>query len=151
MLTVMLPMISNCRPVGPTNLHITSSTVAVCTWNRSWSLGKVDSITLISCFNTFRQAIVFRASTPRSVCAPGSMARTHTKVTLPTIYGFRWYAITAAAEHGTGQMRWWPSLPSGRHRTISECHARTTEIGFSTIFDSYTKTAVPNTESTQLV
>lgn len=78
MLTVMLPMISNCRPVGPTNLHITSSTVAVCTWNRSWSLGNVDSITLISCFNTFRQAIVFRASTPRSVCAPGSLARTHT-------------------------------------------------------------------------
>lgn len=59
-------MISNCRPVGPTNLHITSSTVAVCTWNRSWSLGKVDSITLISCFNTFRQAIIDRALTPQN-------------------------------------------------------------------------------------
>lgn len=63
-LTVMLPMISNCRPAGPTNLHITSSTVAVCTWNRSWFLGNVDSITLISCFNTFRQAIVSHTSTP---------------------------------------------------------------------------------------
>lgn len=63
---MMLPMISNCRPHGPTNLHITSSTVAVCTWNRSWSLGNVDSSTLISCFNTFRQAIIGRrASTPR--------------------------------------------------------------------------------------
>lgn len=62
--TVILPMISNCRPAGPTNLHITSSTVAVCTWNRSWSLGNVDSSTLISCFNTFRQAIVdYNAST----------------------------------------------------------------------------------------
>lgn len=64
-LTVMFPMISNCRPVGPTNLHITSSTVAVCTWKRSWSLGNVDSSTLISCFKTFRQAIIGRASTPR--------------------------------------------------------------------------------------
>lgn len=30
----------------------------MCTWNRSWSLGNVASITLISCFNTFRQAMV---------------------------------------------------------------------------------------------
>lgn len=63
--TVMLPMISNCRPVGPTNLHITSSTVAVCIWNRSWSLGNVDSSTLISCFSKFRQAIVGREHRPR--------------------------------------------------------------------------------------
>lgn len=58
LLTVMFPTISNWRPVGPTNLHITSSTVATCIWNRSWSLGNVDSSILICCFNAFRQAIV---------------------------------------------------------------------------------------------
>lgn len=67
LLTVMLPMISNCRSFGPTNLHITSSTVAVCIWNRSWSLGNVDSSTLISCFNTFRQAIVSAGHRPPGV------------------------------------------------------------------------------------
>lgn len=92
--TVMLPMISNCRPVGPTNLHITSSTVAVCTWNRSWSFGNVDSRTLISCFNTFRQAIIVRASTLRPV---DHNERSCTHYTLMDwLTDDRWLATTVA-------------------------------------------------------
>lgn len=56
-LTVILACISYFFPFLPTNLQLSSSTLADIIWNLSWLFGKTDSRVFISCFNVFRQAI----------------------------------------------------------------------------------------------
>lgn len=56
-LTVILACISYFFPFLPTNLQLSSSTLADIIWNLSWLLGKTDSRVLISCLRVFRQAI----------------------------------------------------------------------------------------------
>lgn len=56
-LTVILACISYFFPFLPTNLQLSSSTLADIIWNLSWLLGKTDSSVLISCLRVFRQAI----------------------------------------------------------------------------------------------
>ena len=57
LLTVILAWISYFFPFLPTNLQLSSSTLADIIWNLSWLFGKTDSRVLISCLRVFKQAI----------------------------------------------------------------------------------------------
>lgn len=68
-LTVMLACISYFLPFFPMNRQLSSSTLAVTIWNRSWFFENTDSNVLISCLRVFRQAIWLVVSRYRTILA----------------------------------------------------------------------------------